>query len=195
MTTRLFETLGFVADALNELQKFWALIGGLATSTYVEPRFTRDIDIAISVQDDRDAEDFLNDWMARGFVLNTVIEHDVSDRLATVRTHRSKTASDIVVDLLFASSGIEPEIAAQARQIEILPDLKVPVARPAHLFALKLLSVDLDTRRQDAIDLDSLAPLIVGDEYDAAREAIQQITARNYNRGRDLDALLDEYKR
>ncbi len=193
VTTGLFDTLNFVAEALDDLQRPWALIGGLATSTYVEPRFTRDIDIALSVDDDAEAESFLNDWMARGFVLDTVIEHDVSERLATVRTYRAASVTDIVVDLLFASSGIEPEIAAQARHIEIVPELVIPVARPAHLFALKLLSVDPDTRRQDAIDLEFLSALIVNDEHDAAREAIQLITARGYNRGRDLNALFDEY--
>ncbi len=45
MTTELFHTLRLVAATLSDLEQPWALIGGLATSTYVEPRFTRDIDL------------------------------------------------------------------------------------------------------------------------------------------------------
>lgn len=194
MTTRLFQTLDFAADALSDLGTPWALVGGLAISAYVEPRFTRDIDIAVSVETDEDAEHFIHSWGARGFAIDTVIEQDATDRLATVRSHRSSASdAEIVVDLLFASSGIEVEIADEARSLEIIPDLVVPVARPAHLFALKLLSIDLDRRPQDLIDLDHLSELIVGAEHAAARQAIELIKTRGYHRGRNLLELFDEY--
>jgi len=47
-----------------------------------------------------------------------------------------------VIDLLFASSGIEPEVVADAEPIELLPDLTMGVARTGHLLALKVLSRD-----------------------------------------------------
>ncbi len=61
-----------------------------------------------------------------------------------------------VVDVLFASSGIEPEIVRSAEAIEILPGLVVPVARTGHLIALKLLARDDESRPQDLADLRSL---------------------------------------
>ena len=192
MTSQLFQTLGLVAEILADLEKHWALIGGLASSIYVEPRFTRDIDIAVSVEDDAEAEDFLRSWTARNFIIDTVIEQDMTGRLATVRSHRSGAPEGIIVDLLFASSGIEPELALEARFLEVIPALVVPVARPAHLFVLKLLSVD-DKRPQDAIDLRELSELIVDEELEAARRVARLIRARGYHRGRDLEALMDEY--
>lgn len=194
MSTQLFETLESVAGTLDELETPWALIGGLAISSWLEPRFTRDIDIAISVDSDEEAEDFLHSWRSRGFRIDTVIEQDATDRLATVRSHRAGDSPDqVVIDLMFASSGIEPEISRQARSTEIVDGVVIPVARPAHLFALKLLSVDPDERPQDDIDLRQLTELIVDDERDTARRAINLIDERGYNRGKDLEALFDQY--
>lgn len=48
----------------------------------------------------------------------------------------------MVVDVLFASSGIEPELVRAAEPIEVLPSLTVPVARTGHLIAVKLLARD-----------------------------------------------------
>jgi len=45
----------------------------------------------------------------------------------------------IIVDLLFASSGIEPEITAAAEVLTVARGLRMPVARTGHLIALKLL--------------------------------------------------------
>jgi hypothetical protein len=59
---------------------------------------------------------------------------------------RGEDEEGIVLDLLFASSGIEPEIVMASEVLEILPGLELPVARTSHLIALKVLSRD-DVRR------------------------------------------------
>ena len=45
--------VSLLGDSLRELSEVlladWALVGGLAVSTRVEPRLTRDIDIAVAV--------------------------------------------------------------------------------------------------------------------------------------------------
>jgi predicted nucleotidyltransferase len=192
MTTTLFDTLAHAAGILDRLEKDWALVGGLAVSTYVEPRFTRDIDIAVSVDDDEEAEQFAHSWTASGFVIQSVIEQDVTNRLATIRSHRPGDEHSIVIDLLFASSGIEPEVAAEARHLEIAPDVVVPVARPGHLFALKLLSSDPATRPQDSIDLKNLTAFLDPAECEAARQAVRLIESRGFHRERDLPSLLEE---
>ncbi|MBA2662869.1 MAG: nucleotidyl transferase AbiEii/AbiGii toxin family protein [Bradymonadaceae bacterium] len=193
MTSELFETLEFVADTLAHLGEPWALIGGLAVSVHVEPRFTRDIDVAVAIDDDAQAEEFIRLWSAAGFVIETVMEQDAVERLATVRSFRRGAGHGIVVDLLFASSGIEAEIAAAALRLEVVPALIVPVARPAHLIALKLLAVDPDLRPQDAIDLKHLAAIIDANELHETRLALRLITSRGYDRGRDLEALFTQY--
>jgi hypothetical protein len=52
---RVLRVLAVAADALEHAGARWALIGGLAVSTRIEPRFTRDIDLAVSVPDDASA--------------------------------------------------------------------------------------------------------------------------------------------
>src|SRR5690554_7952884 len=84
MTTNLFETLAQVAEILVRLDKNWALVGGLAVSSYVEPRFTRDIDIAVAVNDDTEAEQFIHSWVSFGFMIDSVIEQEATGRLAPV---------------------------------------------------------------------------------------------------------------
>lgn len=73
-------------------------------------------------------------------------------------------ASDgISVDLLVASSGIEPEIVLEATELEVIRGTLLPVARTGHLIALKLLSV-APGRETDAADLRQLAALADEDE-------------------------------
>jgi predicted nucleotidyltransferase len=95
-----------------------------------------------------------------------------------------------VVDLLFASSGIEREIVDAAERIEVVPGLRLPVAGVGHLIALKLLARDDDTRPQDSADLRALVGVANEADVLLAREAVDLIGARGYARGRDLEADL-----
>lgn len=193
MTTQLFETIRQISGTLNELKTPWALIGGLAVSIYVEPRFTRDIDIVLAVDDDQHAERFIVAWRQRGFTIDTIIEQDAVDRLATVRTYRIGDPEGIIIDLLFASSGIEPEITQQAQIIEIIANLPIPVARPGHLFALKTLSSDPATRPLDAVDLQNLKSIMTEAENHAARDAARLIQSRGYHRDRDVPSMVEKF--
>lgn len=73
----------------------------------------------------------------------------------------------LVVDLLFASSGIETELAEAATELEVLPGVRVPVATLGHLLALKVLAMDDVTRPQDRVDI--LGLLEHADEQEIAR--------------------------
>jgi predicted nucleotidyltransferase len=108
-----------------------------------------------------------------------------------VRLKRHIGGVGIVVDLLFASSGIEPEIVEAAETIEISPGLKLPVATTGHLIALKLLARDDDSRPQDLADLRALLAVATADDMADAGAAIQLITQRGFNRGRNLTAMLN----
>ncbi len=110
-------------------------------------------------------------------------------RLATAR-FRSRIADGVIVDLLFASSGIEPEIAAEAEVLTVARELRMPVARVGHLIALKLLSYDADRRRQDLIDLDELKAVALDGDWALAVASCRLIIERGYHRGRDLMQLL-----
>src|SRR5262249_23266578 len=137
----------------------FALIGGFAVSARTEPRLTRDADFAVLVTDDRDAEALARDLQARGWRVVTAIEQEAAKRLATVRlAFGTEELPGPVVDLLFASSGIEPEIVRTAEPLQLVQGLDIPVVRLGHLIALKVLSRDDRTRPQDRVDLAALLP-------------------------------------
>ncbi len=169
----------------------WALVGGLAVSARTEPRFTRDVDLALAVPDDRAAEEIVHDLRSAGFRAAAIVEHEEAHRLATVRLVPSgNTAQGLMLDLLFASSGIEMEVCNEAELLEVLPECVVPVARLHHLIALKVLSRDDRTRPQDAADLQHLITAATQSDLDAARDAVRLIETREFNRSHNLvDAL------
>lgn len=174
-----------VAD-LDALKVRWALIGGLAISIRSVPRFTKDLDFAIAVANDSEAEDVVHRLRGRGYQPAEVLEQEYVERLSGVRLERS--GSDVIVDLLFASSGIENEVVASATRLEVLPHLSAPVATIGHLIALKTLA----GRNQDLTDLSSLIPAASAGDLEAAREAIRLIQARGFNREQDVTADLDK---
>lgn len=180
-----------IALDLSELEVSWALLGGLAVSAWTEPRFTRDIDVAVAVAGDDEAEALVRHLRIRNYELRVSIEQDAVGRLASVRLGPpGGDLQGVVVDLLFASSGIEPEMARAAQQIEVFPGTVVPVARLGHLLALKLLSRDDVTRPQDGIDIRGLAAEMDDAERARASEAVRLIETRGYARGRNLSAML-----
>ena len=161
-------------------------------SVRAEPRLTRDADIAVLVADDRDAEALVHALQGRAWRVVTAIEQDAAGRLATVRLAPAGEAPlGTVVDLLFASSGIEPEIVAAAEPIEVVPAFLAPVAQLGHLIALKVLARDDRTRPQDRVDLAALLSRADDAALSEARESLALITRRGFQRGRDLLAALE----
>lgn len=104
----VWPTLRHVLDALSGSGARVALVGGLAVGVRGEPRFTRDVDLAVAVSSDAEAEALVRDLLARGYRAFNALEQEAAGRLATVRLRSPTAATDVaVVDLLFASSGIE----------------------------------------------------------------------------------------
>lgn len=175
-----------VAD-LDAVNTHWALIGGIAIAARSTPRFTRDLDFAIAVAGDSEAEDVVHRLRSRGYSPRGLIEQDYVEQLSGVRMVR--TGSEVIVDLLFASSGIEDETVASADRIEVLPGLVAPVATTTHLIALKVLA----NRYQDLADLDQLIPAASSADLAGARNAVALIQARGFNRGQDVVADLEQH--
>jgi hypothetical protein len=174
-----------VAD-LNALKLRWALIGGLAISVRSVPRFTKDLDFAVAVANDSEAEDVVHRLRGRGYQPVEVLEQSYVERLSGVRLERG--GSDVIVDLLFASSGIENELVASATPLQVLPRLSAPVATAGHLIALKTLA----GRNQDLTDLAALIPSASAEDLETAREAVRLIHARGFNREQDVIADLEK---
>jgi predicted nucleotidyltransferase len=187
--TRLHAALRRITTDLFESGAPCAVIGGLAVSARTEPRFTRDVDIAVAVTHDDEAEALIRFLGARNYRIEAVVEQEAVGRLATVRLI-PPGESALIVDLLFASSGIEPEIVAAAEPIEIIEGLMVRVATIPHLIATKVLARDDVRRPQDRVDLAALLNAANEDDMNAARDALLTIQKRGFHRGRDLLAEL-----
>jgi len=191
--TPLEEALRNAVAVLRKEGVRWALVGGLAVSARAEPRTTRDVDVAVAVADDAEAERILFRLQAHGLAVVSVVEQTARKRLATARLRPGGgTPHGVLLDLLFASSGIEEEIVASAEEIEILAGLTVPVALTGHLVALKALARNDRDRPQDLDDIRALLRGATRIDVEDARGAVRWIEERGYSRGRRLAEELEE---
>ena len=190
--TALESTLRQICALLTDADVSFALVGGLAVSARTEPRFTRDADIVVSVRSDTEAEALIRRLRLSGYRIEALVEQEAVGRLATVRLRRSSESTDPVTDLLFASSGIEPEIVSTSEDMELMPGLRIRVADTAHLIALKVLARDDVNRPQDIGDLRALLRGATSSDLARARDALRLIAERGYHRGRDLELELDK---
>ena len=182
---RLQEAFARLDEDLESLGLPWALVGGMAVSVRARPRTTEDLDVAIAVSGDREAERVSLSFRQRGYVYlpEHALEQKDVGRLATVRLYSpGYEERRVVVDLLFASSGIEPEIVAAATKEAILPGFVVPVATAGHLIAVKVLA----GREVDNRDARWLWEMADEAERQVARRSLEVISERGFNRGKDL---------
>ncbi|HEY1959820.1 MAG TPA: nucleotidyl transferase AbiEii/AbiGii toxin family protein [Polyangiaceae bacterium] len=184
--TTIEAALALAVASLRNRKRRFALVGGLAVSVRAEVRFTRDVDLAVAVNDDADAESLVRDLRADGFTVAATVEHDVQERLSTVRL----VIRGVKVDLLFASSGIEPEIVSGAADVEVLNVGPIPVALAEDLLAMKVLSMT-ERRLQDRIDAQKLLRVREDLDVDRVRRQLELVTKRGFNRNQDLSAKLD----
>ena len=191
---RLQAALAEIGRVLDECEVGWALVGGLAVSARAEPRFTRDVDLAVAVEGDPEAESLVRKLRGHGYEVLEAVEQEATGRFATARLlPPGGDPRGVVVDLLFASSGVEQEIVATAQTLEVLPDLVLPVAGSGELMALKLLARDDATRPQDGADLAALARYAEAGDLERARGLVRLIEARGFHRRRNLSDELDRY--
>ena len=181
----LSRALRDVASDLTALGRSFALVGGLAVSARAEIRFTRDVDLAVAVADDADAEQLVLALKGLSYQVRATVEQDAVGRLATVRL---LSPAGVKVDLLFASSVLEAETVARAEWVEQGAGT-IPVARAEELVAMKVLSAD-ERRLQDHLDFRSL--ITVGSvDMEAVRGNLRLIEERGFARRQDLQEKLD----
>lgn len=195
--TPLQEVLIRLSADLRALHLHWALIGGLAVSVHAEPRTTRDVDVVVAVAGDPEAEQVVIALRNRGYrdyPAGAALERKDTKRLAGYR-FLAPGAEDqgLLVDVLFAFSGVEPEIVAAAEVLEVFAGVAVPVVQPGHLLALKLLA----GRPRDREDARELLRRIDARELQLARETLDLIERRGFQAeperdlGSELTRLLD----
>lgn len=188
--SRLQSAFTRLVSDLRTLGLHWALVGGMAVTVRARPRTTEDLDVVISVHSDREAEKVAYAFLNLGYLYlpeEHALEQEDGGRLMTVRLLAPRGEEQgIIVDLLFASSGIEPEVVAAAEILEILPGVVVPVAKTGHLVAQKVLA----GREIDVRDVRWLWEVADEGEKQLARDSLVLITQRRFNRGKDLFAEL-----
>jgi predicted nucleotidyltransferase len=170
-------------------------VGGLAVSVRTRERFTKDVDFAVAVGSDREAEKLAHSLQERGLELLQVIEQDAKQVIATLRfRHPDDDENEPTVDLLFGSSGIEQEIVQRSDVLPIAKRVTAPVATIPHLIAMKVLS-EAPGREHDRADLQVLLVAASPNQLDEAREALRLIEERGFHRDKDLQASLDSFVR
>jgi predicted nucleotidyltransferase len=185
-------TLREAVRDLDEIGCKWALVGGIAVSARAEPRATRDVDVAVAVKDDAEAESIVHRFQLLGYRVAGTVEQTAIGRLATARL---KTRSGLFLDLLFASSGIEHETVEGAEVLNVIPRLRAPVASVAHLLAMKLLARDDRDRPQDSDDIQHLLAVATSRDVTRAKAALALVEKRGYHRGKKLKAELERVLR
>lgn len=178
--------LAAAISSLMQAKRRFALVGGLAVSVRSEVRFTRDVDIAVQVQGDADAESLVFELKAAGYQPIASVENEERHRLSTIRL---LSPWGVKVDLLFASCGIETEIVERATTVALPHAGDVPVAEAEELLAMKVLSMT-DRRLQDRIDALRLVSCNPRLDLVRVRQNLQTIRDRGFDRGEDLEAKL-----
>lgn len=192
--SQILRLLARVASDLQQIGAPWALVGGVAVGVRSRARFTQDLDFAIAAATDRDAERIVAELRRRDYALETLLEQEATDRIATVRLlPHGQAEGALLVDLLFFTCGFEAEVAAEAERLRVSSDLLLPVARTGHLIAMKLLSQDADRRPADIDDLRVLVDSAEESDLALARAAIRLAEQRGTSRGRDLAAELERW--
>ena len=184
----LFAALRQVLSDLQAEKRSFALVGGIGVSVRAEVRFTRDVDLAVAVESDADAEKLINALRSCGYRAVATVEQEAVGRLSTVRL---LSPSGVKVDLLFASSGIEPEAVARASFIDLPEVGAVPVAAPEELLAMKVLSMTA-RRLQDRIDAQRLLTRNPNLDLDRVKANLTLIKERGFHREEKLLEKLDQ---
>ncbi len=179
---KLAAALAALGRELQERGTPFALVGGIAASARGEARFTRDIDVAVVVSGDDEAEDLLFWLRGRGYVAIATVEHELAKRLATARL---RDPNGVVCDLIFASSGIERETVDTAEVTEIFPDCSVPTACVETLLAMKVLA-STSERPRDAGDIRAMVLANPTFDEERVKAYLALVEQRGYAGGQRL---------
>ncbi len=185
------DLLSRAIDDLHACGAEFAVVGGLAVGVHSEPRFTSDVDLAILSEDDQSAEQLTVAMFHRGYQLVSQLENKPNKRLRAARLKLAREENCPLVDLLFAASGIEPEVVHNAVVAEVFPGISAPVARPAELIAMKLLASDNHHRHFDNRDMVVLIRDADSATIEIVLDRLALIETRGWNRSRDLKAELE----
>jgi hypothetical protein len=185
---KLGEALTNLVRELGVLGVEYAVVGGLAASALGEVRFTRDVDVAVAVRGDQEAERLVFELRGLGYEVLATVEQEALGRLATARLLNPR---GVTCDLIFATCGVEAEVVASAEALEIFPGVCIRTASVESLLAMKTLSAT-PARPRDLGDIRAL--LLHHPDFDEHElyGLLEQITERGFARDQILE---DKWRR
>ena len=171
-TKTLSEIAGFFEE--NELR--YALIGGLALAAYGHARSTLDIDLAV----ERDQQDRIIEFMeSRGF--------ETLHRSEGYSNHQHGDPVLGHVDFVYVRGETADRLFGETTQFDGPGGRSIPVPKPEHLIAMKVLAMKNDSERtlQELADIRVLM----------ARPKVDRQEVRRYFERHDLLERFDELDR
>ena len=155
----LLQALRDLVRWLQDTQTSGTVIGGVAASILGRPRFTRDIDVVVIVEEEEWAE-FLSSGSSFGFQprRSDALEFARKTRVLWVRHEQS----GIDVDVSFGSLPFEKELIARAVLMDV-GGARAPLPTVEDLIILKAVA----HRSRDLVDIESLVE--VNTRLDVAR--------------------------
>lgn len=140
-------TLTTIALFLDENEIRYALIGGLALAAYGHSRSTLDIDLVVEHEHQGEVIDFME---GRGF--------ETLHRSAGYSNHRHVDPVLGRVDFVYVDGGTAAKLFGATSNYQSPDGLDIPVPRPEHLIAMKVLAMKNDPERtyQEMADIQFL---------------------------------------
>jgi hypothetical protein len=137
-------------ELLNTLEKHrvrYLVVGGYAVMKYTEPRFTKDLDLWIST-DEENSKAVFSALKEFGAPLKGLTPHDFTERGYFYQMGNSPFRLDIMMSI----PGVEFETAWEHREEVLLEGLTLPFISRADLITAK----DASGRAQDLLDAENL---------------------------------------
>lgn len=158
------KTVTAIAGFLDEQGIRFALVGGLALTAYGSTRSTLDVDLAV----DAESQDSLIQFMeSLGF--------ETLYRSTGYSNHLHPEKVWGRVDFMYVRGETADQVFGQARDLEGPGGLTIPVPRPEHLVAMKVLAMKNDPERtfQEMADI-----RILMDQPEIDRDEIREYFAK-----------------
>ena len=137
-------------ELLNILEKHkvrYLVVGGYAVMKYTEPRFTKDLDLLIST-DEENSKAVFSALREFGAPLKGLTSHDFSEMGYFYQMGKPPFRLDIMMSI----PGVEFESAWEHRDEMLLEGLTIPFISKADLIKAK----DASGRAQDLLDVENL---------------------------------------
>jgi hypothetical protein len=149
--------LGMVSGFLDEQGFRYAVIGGVALAAYGLPRTTVDLDLIVEASAQDDLISFLE---SRGY--------ETLNRLRGYSNHRHPDPLWGNIDFVYVGRETSQDLFSACRIAEGPRGIQIPLPKPEHLAALKVVAMKNDPDRmfQDMADIRFLLTLPGVDRYE-----------------------------